>query len=315
MAIQIFQQLESKFEEPIRAFVESGVSELASAVDAPLRVAATLYVILYGFSIWRGIVQTPIMEFAFRSMKLVIIITLATKVGTYNSFVTDVFFDALPRQISEALAGGGALNANSFDTFLQKGFLAGHKILQEAGLTNWGPALVAAIVFVATVIGTVLAYAVCLYAKVALSIMLALGPIFIGLAMFEPTRRMTQGWIGQVLNYVVLQVLVTAVLLLIVKIVDPMLATVSGGEPLLAGLLLCVLYGLAAFIAYQLPGIASQLAAGGAALSFGVAAAGTAAVAGTAVSVARRAAGATGRAGLAASNRMMSTAMHGRNPS
>src|SRR3546814_1343953 len=47
-------------------------------------------------------------------------------------------------------------------------------------------------------------FAITIFAKVALAIIIALGPIFIALALFEPTRRFFHGWLGQVFNYIVL---------------------------------------------------------------------------------------------------------------
>jgi len=53
--------------------------------------------------------------------------------------------------------------------------------------------------------GAVVAYTVSLYAKVALATVLAVGPVLIALALFNSTKRFTESWLGQVVNYVVLQ--------------------------------------------------------------------------------------------------------------
>src|SRR3546814_6220371 len=47
-------------------------------------------------------------------------------------------------------------------------------------------------------------FEITIFAKVALAIIIALGPIFIALALFEPTRRFFHGWLGQTINYIVL---------------------------------------------------------------------------------------------------------------
>ena len=53
-------------------------------MTGPLTAALTLYVILYGFLILRGSVQEPIMEFAFRAIKLAIILMLVRNAGGWS---------------------------------------------------------------------------------------------------------------------------------------------------------------------------------------------------------------------------------------
>lgn len=83
-------------------------------------------------------------------------------------------------------------------------------------VTGVGGMMVIGISFLVAGIG----YVVSLYARLALAIVLAIGPIFIALAMFQSTRRFTEAWIGQLVNFVILQVLVAAVGSLLISCID-----------------------------------------------------------------------------------------------
>src|SRR5258708_10939457 len=104
MAINVFDSFLREFEQPITAFVSTSVSNLASYIDGPLRVAVTLYVVLYGFAVMRGAISEPIMEFAWRAMRIVVVVLLATNSSTFQQYVTGLFFDSLPKEIGNALA-------------------------------------------------------------------------------------------------------------------------------------------------------------------------------------------------------------------
>jgi type IV secretion system protein VirB6 len=274
MAINVFDSFLKEFEQPITAFVSTSVSNLASYIDGPLRVAVTLYVILYGFAVMRGAISEPFMEFAWRAMRIVVVVLLATNSSTFQQYVTGLFFDSLPKEIGNALAGSG-LNTNSgvpFDQLLSKGIDVANKIYDQAGLTNIAPALIAAILLVFVAVGSFLQFAILLYAKVGLGVVIALGPIFIALALFEATRPFTEAWLRQVANFVILLVLVVA-------LVGLMLTTVSGfidrfaanagtaGEMVVAAVAISAVLGLSGYIALQLPIIAGGLAGGGASLA------------------------------------------------
>jgi type IV secretion system protein VirB6 len=274
MAINVFDSFLREFEQPITTFVSTSVSNLASYIDGPLRVGVTLYVVLYGFAVMRGSISEPIMEFAWRAMRIVLVVLLATNSSAFQQYVTSLFFDSLPKEIGNALAGSG-LNTNSgapFDQLLSKGIDVANKIYEQAGLTNIAPALIAAILLVFVAIGSFLQFAILLYAKVGLGVVIALGPVFIAMALFEATRPFTEAWLRQVANFVILLVLVVA-------LVGLMLTTVTGfidrfgnnagtaGEMVVAAVAISAVLGLSGYISLQLPIIAGGLAGGGASLA------------------------------------------------
>jgi type IV secretion system protein VirB6 len=274
MTLNVFDSFLQEFEQPITNFVSSSAANLASYVNGPLRVAVMLYVVLYGFAVMRGAIVEPIGEFAFRSMRIVLIVLLATNSSAFQQYVTDLFFESLPKEIGNAIAGSG-LNVNSgqpFDQLLSKGIEVANKIYDEAGLTNIAPALIAAILLVFVAVGSFLQFAVLLYAKIGLGIVIALGPLFIALALFDATRPFAESWVRQVANFLILLVLVVALVGLMVSTVGGFIDkfgtnAASAGEMLVGAVAISAVLGLSGHIALQLPTIAGGLAGGGASLA------------------------------------------------
>ena len=272
---QIFAFVDGQFKAPLENFISSGTSNIASWVTGPLTAALTLYVILYGFLILRGSVHEPIMDFAFRAMKLAIILMLVTNAGEYQTYVGSIFFDTLPKEISQALNSGTIPSASTFDSLLDKGQKCAKEIWSRA---SWGVDIVTGLggmlVILASFVVAAIGYIVSLYARLALAIVLAIGPIFVALAMFRSTRRFTEAWIGQLANFVILQVLVVAVGSLLITCIDSTFTMIeSYSDVLMRPVALGAICLASLYVFYQLPGIASALAAGGASLTYGYGAA------------------------------------------
>ena len=274
MAINVFDQFLKEFEQPITTFVSTSVSSLTSFVDGPLRVAVLLYVVLYGFAVMRGAIAEPIQEFAWRAMRLVVIVLLASNSSSFQQYVTDLFFTSLPKEIGNALSGStlDVTSGQPFDKLLSKGIEVAYKIYDQAGLTNIAPALIAAILLVFVAFGSFLQFAVLLYAKIGLAIVIALGPIFIALALFEATRPFAEAWTRQVANFLILHILVVALVGLMLTSVQGFVEkyganTSTAGALIVGAIAISAVLGLAAYIAIQLPAIAGGLAGGGASLA------------------------------------------------
>ena len=185
---QIFAFVDGQFKAPLESFISSGTSNIASWVTGPLTAALTLYVILYGFLILRGSVHEPVMDFAFRAMKLAIILMLVRNAGEYQTYVSNIFFDTLPKEISQALNSGTMPSASTFDSLLDKGQKCAKEVWARASwpvdiVTGCGGILVIVASFMVAAIG----YIVSLYARLALAIMLVLARRFLD-------RRRLAGW-------------------------------------------------------------------------------------------------------------------------
>jgi type IV secretion system protein VirB6 len=272
---QVFEFIDGQFKQPLERFVSDGTSNIAEWVTGPLTAAVTLYIVLYGYLVLRGSVSEPVLEFVFRAIKLAIIVMLVKNAGEYQTYVTNAFFDILPREVSQALNSGTTPSASTFDSLLDKGQASATDIWSRASwpvdiVTGVGGMMVIAVSFLVAGIG----YVVSLYARLALAIVLAIGPIFIALAMFQATRRFTEAWIGQLANFVILQVLVVAVGSLLISCIDSTFTAIDGySDVLMRPIALCAIGIAALYVFYQLPGIASALAAGGASLAYGYSAA------------------------------------------
>ncbi|MBB3743042.1 MULTISPECIES: type IV secretion system protein [Rhizobium] len=272
---QVFSFVDGQFKSPLESFISSGTSNIASWISGPLTAALTLYVVLYGYLVLRGSVQEPIVEFAFRAMKLAIIVMLVRNASEYQTYVTQIFFETLPREISQALNSGSAPSASTFDSLLDKGQKCAKDIWARATwpadiVNGIGGMMAIGASFTVAAIG----YIVSLYARLALAIVLAIGPIFVALAMFQSTRRFTESWIGQLANFVILQVLVVAIGSLLISCIDTTFTAVeSYTDVMMRPVALCAICLAALYVFYQLPGIASALAAGGASLTYGYGAA------------------------------------------
>ncbi|WP_373414594.1 type IV secretion system protein [Ensifer aridi] len=272
---EVFSFVDEQFKTPLETFISSGTSNIADWVSGPLTAAVTLYVVLYGYLVLRGSVQEPILDFAFRAIKLAIIVTLVRNADEYQTYVTNIFFEALPREISQALNTGTAPSASAFDSLLDKGQAASTDIWSRASfpvdiVTGIGGMMVIGASFIVAAIG----YIISLYARLALAIALAIGPIFVALAMFQSTRRFTEAWIGQLANFVILQVLVVAIGSLLITSIDTTFSAIDAyKDVLMRPIALCAICLAALYVFYQLPNIASALASGGASLTYGYGAA------------------------------------------
>lgn len=260
--LHIFQPAYSFVDGKLGVFLGDRASSAIAVVSGPLRAALVLYVLLYGFAILRGAIAEPVMDFAVRSLKLALVYMLATT-AAYSSWVTDPLFHVLPNALTQAISGAGAPDVGSaFDQFFNRAAYLADKIGKEASPVDFGPWILAAVVYVIGALAAALGFGVVLIAKVALALLVALGPIFIACALFDASRRFFFGWLSQAVNYLVLFALIITVFQLILSLVGEQWGQIDGTDPMAGGLLFVALCLLGSIFFLQTPAIAAGIAGG-----------------------------------------------------
>jgi type IV secretion system protein VirB6 len=258
----IFQPAYDYIDGKLDTFLTQDAGQVMAQVSGPLRAALVLYVLLYGFAILRGAIQEPLIDFAVRSLKLALIVMLATT-AAYGTWISTPLFHTLPDTLSSAISGQASTSAGgAFDQFFDRVGYLGEKVSKEASLSNPTPYLVSAGVWVIGALAAALGFGIFLLAKVALALLIALGPIFIACALFEASRRFFFGWLSQAVNYLVLLALIVTVFQLILSLVGAQWGTIDGQDPVAGGLLFIALCLLAAIFFLQVPAIAAGIAGG-----------------------------------------------------
>ena len=259
----IFSTAYAFIDGKLDVFLGDRLSNVIAQVAGPLRLALVLYIVLYGIAVVRGAIAEPMMDFAVRSIKLCIILALATT-AAYSSNVTDPLFHGLPNTLAKAISGSDVSNVGgSFDQFFAYGAVLADKIAKSATPIDVLSYIIACVVFVVTAAAAALGFGVVVVAKVALALIIALGPIFIACSLFEASRRFFFGWLSQAVNYVVLFALMITIFQLVLALMKSEWPNIDGEANLkVAGMVFSALCLLGAIFFLQVPGIAAGIAGG-----------------------------------------------------
>ncbi len=258
----IFEPAYQFIDAKLDVFLNERASSVIAAVSGPLRAALVLYVLLYGVAILRGAISEPVMDFAVRSLKLAFVYLLATTIA-YSTYVTQPLFHGLPDLLTRAISGAGTPDIGmAFDQFFARGVVLAEKIAKTGSAVDFAPWILAGLVWVVAALAAALGFGVVLIAKVALALLVALGPIFIACALFEGSRRFFFGWLSQAVNYVVLFALIITVFQLVLSLAAQQWGAINGADPTTAGLLFMALCLLGGIFFLQTPSIAAGIAGG-----------------------------------------------------
>lgn len=261
MAITPFTDLYTFFDTTVNAVLVNGTAHMIALITPLVAAGFGLYMMLILSSYWRGdddIIE-DMQDFWFRMIGWAAIITFGLNIDMYQLYVAPFVTglgDDLANTVGTGYSSQAALDtmANAFiDSFI--------KLYNEAdGIKQTLFACLA--IFSEAVFGgafMVIAIAYIILAKLALGILVAVGPLFIAAALFPATRDLFKNWTAQCLNYAFMVMLFSFA----AQIEIGMISSHIPSELSISGVFYISLVCLGmVFVSLNLPSIAAALAGG-----------------------------------------------------
>jgi type IV secretion system protein VirB6 len=256
----------------LATYISDNVVRVAAVLEPFLVTLGTLYVMVWGFLQLTGQIQQPLMDGLKRIAVVGLLLGIAIHLWLYQTVIVDTVFNA-PAQLGAALIGGYDPIA-IVDEILIQGSDAASLLIEKGGIFDgdFSFYLAGFLVYAVIVVTAVYAMFLLSLSRIALSVLLTLGPLFIGLLFFATTRRFFEAWCAQLANYAlitILTVLMAALMLSVVTTAARQAVATGGGIQITDGVRLCIAAGLTFLVFRQVMPIAAGLASGIALSTFG----------------------------------------------
>lgn len=270
----IFSYLTASIDNALSTYVSSVSAQLA-AVLAPIVISGlTIHYMLFGLAVMRGDADSSVPKFAWSMAKHTMIATLALTTATYQEWIVDSV-SALTITLIQATSPSGATSvAMALDQMNAQGSDYALVVIGR-GMTlmpigGYLDVLAGFVIMLSNLALVALTGVWDMLAKVALTFMLAFGPLFISCLAFPATKKFFDAWLGKVLNYVLLIAFMAAITTFSTQIaagfVSKATDNVGSTNALVDSFEFALLSIALIALTWQMPGIASGIA-GGAAVS------------------------------------------------
>jgi type IV secretion system protein VirB6 len=253
-------------------YIGTNTARVAALLQPAIVTCATLYVMIWGYLLLVGKIEEPFVTGLKRIVTLAVVLGAALDLWLYNGVIVDTFFNA-PGALAANLIGAFD-SVGIIDNIIFTGGDAASLLIQKGGVFQGDFSYYIAGFAVYAIVGLTAIYVMFLLAlsKIALSVLLALGPLFIALLLFETTKRFFEAWIAQMANYAfvtILTVLVAALMMGLVSTAAQAAAARGGGIQIADAVRVCMAAGLTFLVMRQVMPMAAGLASGLALSSFG----------------------------------------------
>lgn len=203
----------NNFDTAITTAQNGAVSGVVTAMQAPLASMAVIYLAMMGWRVAAGDMER-LNSFTFDMVKIGVIFMVAANMTAFNTWVVGVFEHGFPDAISRAVMLGNSDStsnsvagvAGAIDKLWATMWQRAATVWMTAGVLDVSSRLVAAAAVLVGSIGLVLDAGVYMMARFLFAIIVVLGPIAIGCAMFPFTRPIFERWIGKGVSLIILQV-------------------------------------------------------------------------------------------------------------
>ena len=257
----------------LAGYIGDNTALIARTLEPAIVTLGVIYVMVWGYLSLTGQIEEPFVAGVKRLITLAVILGCALDLWLYNSVIVDTFFNA-PSELAAAVIGAFD-PVTIVDQIIFEGGDAANLLIQKGGILDGNFAYYLAGFGVYLIVGLTAIYTIFLLAlsKIALSVLLALGPLFIALLFFESTKRFFEAFLAQLANYAlitILTVLVAALMLRLVTVSATQAASLGGTIQIASAVRVCMAAGLTFLVMRQVMPMAAGLASGLALSSFGL---------------------------------------------
>jgi type IV secretion system protein VirB6 len=254
------------------AYVGDNTARVSAAMEPAIVTLATLYVMVWGYLQLTGRIEEPFVPGLKRILTIAVVLGVSLRMWLYNTVIVDTFYRA-PAELAAAIIGA-ADPVNTIDSIWEKGGAVAGYLFSNGGVFHHDFGYYIAGIVVWVLMGLLCVYTMFLIAlsHVALAILLALGPFFIAMLLFESTKRLFDAWLAQLANYALITVLTIMAAALLLQIVESYAAQTAarGTDIVTVDALNMVLVAVLVFLFMrQVMPIAAGLAGGAAFNTFG----------------------------------------------
>ncbi len=198
----------------LTSYIGENTARVASILEPAVVTLGTVYVMVWGFLQLTGRIEEPFAAGLKRIVTLAVIFGVGLHLWLYNTLLVDTFYKA-PTEFAAAVVGASD-PVETIDAIWSTGGAVADQLFRGSGWSSFGSKLAGIAVWL--IVGLLCVYSMFLLALslVALSVLLALGPLFIAFLLFDTTRRFFDVWLAQMANYAlitILSVMVSALML------------------------------------------------------------------------------------------------------
>lgn len=223
------------------------------ALVPALTILLTLYIAFFAVSLLTGRSRIGISALTPRMLTLGMVLTFATSWIAYQSVVWNLAVGA-PDQIASVLTGIKGSATQIFADRIDMIFAAISEVATESGQSAQGagagatsgsftPANVMWLGALLLLLGTV---GILVTARIALAVLVAVGPVFVVFALFSGTRGLTAGWLRAVVLTAVTPLFVVVGGGIVMELLVPIVAALRSPEGALDGRAAMALFLVAA---------------------------------------------------------------------
>jgi type IV secretion system protein VirB6 len=248
-------------------YIGDNAARVSAAMEPAVVTLATLYVMIWGYLQLTGRIEEPFIVGLKRILTLAVVLGVALRMWLYNTVIVDTFYQA-PAELAAAVIGTPD-PVHTIDSIWEQGGAVAGYLFNNGSLFRGEVGYFIAGLVVWVLMGLLCVYTMFLIAlsHVALSILLALGPFFVAMLLFERTKRLFDAWLAQLTNYALITLLTVMAAALLLQIVNTYATQTAarGSAILTVDALNMVLISVLVFLFMrQVMPIASSLASGAA---------------------------------------------------